>query len=94
MESDNVLKMAQETIVERVADYGEPEENLENIAAVWAALMGYEYTGPDVAAMMVAMKLVRHRNRPKRDNWIDIAGYAHCGDQCEQSKLQERMVQL
>ena len=29
--------------------------------------------------MMILMKIARNVHKPKRDNWVDIAGYSQCG---------------
>lgn len=59
----------------READYGPPERNLGRIAGMWSAYLEVEITPRDVAWMMVQLKSSRDRNRPKRDNLTDGAGY-------------------
>lgn len=62
---------------ERAAAYGEPEASFENIAAYWSTYLGIEITPLDVGNMMILLKVSRGgRNRYKRDNVIDICGYA------------------
>jgi hypothetical protein len=74
---------------DRRRDYGHAKENHEMIAALWNAYLGIRkdpnapITGSDVAAMMIQLKLARHVNSPKRDNYVDIAGYARCLSQIE-----------
>jgi hypothetical protein len=31
---------------------------------------------------MICVKIARQAHRPKADNWVDIAGYAACGAEC------------
>ena len=39
-----------------------------------------------LAAMLALLKVARIAgNRPKQDNWIDLAGYAACGAELELS---------
>ena len=61
--------------------YGEPEDNFDVIAAMWSAYLGMPVTGADVAAMMILFKvaLIATAEKPIRDIYVDIAGYAACG---------------
>lgn len=61
--------------------YGEPEDNFDVIAAMWSAYLGMPVTGADVAAMMILFKVARiaTEEKPSRDSYVDIAGYAACG---------------
>lgn len=64
---------------DRAATHGRPEQNFENIAAMWSTFKGVQFTAKDVAAMMVLVKLSRIIHNPDhRDSWVDIAGYAAC----------------
>jgi hypothetical protein len=55
---------------------------------MWTAIFGSmlkddaEFEPRHVAMAMIALKLSREANRTKRDNWVDIAGYAQCGSVC------------
>lgn len=61
--------------------YGEPEDNFDVIAAMWSAYLGIPVTAADVAAMMILFKVARiaTAEKPSRDSYVDIAGYAACG---------------
>lgn len=61
--------------------YGEPEDNFDVIAAMWSAYLGMPVTASDVAAMMILFKVARiaTAEKPSRDSYVDIAGYAACG---------------
>ncbi|MGI8313322.1 DUF6378 domain-containing protein [Saccharopolyspora hattusasensis] len=65
--------------------YGPPAANFERIAAMWSVLLGPQLSAPiqprQVADMMIALKLTRSVVAPKRDNYVDIAGYAACGQE-------------
>ena len=60
--------------------YGTPRVNHGRTAALWTALLGERLTEPltarDVARLYVADKLSRDVHTPRRDNLLDIAGYA------------------
>lgn len=45
-----------------------------------------EYTGKDVALIMMAMKLARRQYHYKRDNLVDLIGYADLLEVFEQQK--------
>jgi len=78
---------------DRRRDYGSAKENHEVIATLWNAYLAIRkepwslISASDVAAMMILLKLARHSNSPKRDNYVDIAGYARCLSQIEGFEL-------
>ena len=72
----------------RQAHYGPPERNFELVAHFWNEYLAQRLgerrpvLGPrDVALLMILMKVARDvGGQPKRDNLVDIAGYAGCAD--------------
>lgn len=72
----------------RNRDYGEPEDNFGFIAGLWNTYLARAKQPSDpigsrhVAMMMVLMKVARDGHAPKRDNLVDIAGYADCANRC------------
>jgi hypothetical protein len=81
----SILQEADETAGEtRSRDYGHPFENHRRIAAMWNIQLEKILKRPilprEVALMMVALKLAREINTPKRDNIVDAAGYLKCID--------------
>lgn len=70
---------------DRNKTYGSPTQNFQNTADIWNVLLahklkdGAEITATEVATLMIALKLARTIAQPKRDNFVDIAGYAACG---------------
>ena len=72
---------------DRSRDYGHPLENHQRIAAIWNIQLEKKLKEPieprDVALMMIALKLAREINTPKRDNLVDVAGYIKCIDMME-----------
>lgn len=69
---------------ERQRDYDHPLPNHQRIADMWNAYIGIRkapdklLSAADVASMMILMKMARNVHTPKRDNIVDIAGYARC----------------
>lgn len=97
---EQVLSAARACVCgDREQDYGSPENNFRTIASLWnsylygAGLMEnptpHVWKGlkpKDVAAMLALLKVARIAgNRPKPDNWVDLAGYAACGAELERS---------
>tara|TARA_R110002096_G_scaffold73288_2_gene173836 strand:- start:3160 stop:3522 length:363 start_codon:yes stop_codon:yes gene_type:complete len=76
-------------IVENVRnlEYGEPSENMTRTAALMSAYFGTRtgssFSAHDVAVFGIILKLGRIANDPtKRDNWLDVCGYASIGYEC------------
>jgi hypothetical protein len=65
---------------DRQRDYGHPLDAFIKTAAVWTAILGDKLTKPitaeEASLCLVGLKVVRETNTPKRDNRVDIAGYA------------------
>jgi hypothetical protein len=65
----------------RQGDYGHPADDFARTGRIWAAILGVpEVTPEQVGLCMVGVKLSREVNKPKRDNRVDIAGYAETLD--------------
>lgn len=65
---------------DRNRDYGPPREAYEGLAKLWNAFAGTALTPEQVVVMLILMKVNRERYRAKRDNRVDIAGYAEVLD--------------
>jgi hypothetical protein len=78
----SILEEAQAAVLERGESYGDVEDSFADIAWGWSRILGF----PDnqvlqpktVGLMMIWLKIAREMHRPKRDNLVDIAGYAEC----------------
>lgn len=78
-----ILEEAQKTVVERASSYDHPRENFKRIASLWniylkARGIDATLTEKDVGMFMILTKIAREVHAHKRDNLVDIAGYAHC----------------
>jgi len=66
----------------RQEDYGHPSEDFARTARMWNGILagklreGAEVSAMDIPLCMIAVKLARQAHRHKRDNLVDIAGYA------------------
>ena len=60
---------------DRQADYSDPVENFNHIAAIASVILNKELTPEDCAVVLMAVKLARENFKHKRDNLVDLAGY-------------------
>lgn len=90
----DILHAAEKCVCgQRETDYGTPEDNFKAIAELWNVYLDRVSVGKygntivdekDVAVMMALLKIARiARGGGKADSWIDLAGYAACGAECE-----------
>ena len=76
-------RVAQLVCQDRNRQYGDPEDNFRNIAAIWNVVLVPKLKEPlgaqDVAVAMVGLKLGRYPSNPRHlDNLLDGAGYLAC----------------
>jgi hypothetical protein len=73
----SILTLAEEiTSTERIKSYGHPPDNFTDIAAMWSVILKCKVTPQQVGLCNIASKICREIYKPKRDNLVDIAGYA------------------
>lgn len=98
---DNKLKFIddlQEAVLSnRLEEYAAPEDNFQRVRDGWVWYLGMkgiranELTASDVARMMILFKLARLHTTPgHHDSWVDIAGYAVCGEDIEAGKKEKK----
>lgn len=81
-----ILNEARDIICsDRNKQYGEPEDNFAVIGELWSQYLrrtkgaNFELDGYDVGMLMALFKIGRlETGTPKRDNFIDLAGYVAC----------------
>lgn len=61
---------------DRAASYGSPSEGFGLTARLWSAYLGTPISAKDCAAMFALNKISREKGKHKRDNLVDLAGYA------------------
>lgn len=96
--SETILEEAQRiTHGARQQDYQLPEANFKQIANIATAILGEEITPRVAAIILISVKLSREAYKHKRDNLVDLAGYAWClsrieGDENNLSREAERQA--
>lgn len=77
---------------DRQTDYGHPREDFTRTAILWTGLLQHKLAdgayleAADIGRCMIATKLARDVHSPKRDNRVDMAGYAITLDRLETGK--------
>lgn len=96
--SESILDEAKRiTHGDRQASYGSPDQDFARTAGMINSLFrdylkeGCEFKPKDVASIMILIKLSRNRHQNKRDNPVDIAGYAHCLNVCMECEKQNHL---
>ncbi len=77
---ESALQEAQRLVHgDRGVAYGHPIDDYTRTGRMWGAILGLPDIDPRVCClMMAAVKISREVNAPKRDNRVDLAGYAQC----------------
>ena len=70
----------------RQSDYGDANESFSRIATIASVMTGKELAPEDCCAVMMAVKLVRESFNHKRDNLVDLCGYAHIMNEIRESE--------
>ena len=73
----SILSEAEEIVNgSRHSDYGDARESFGRIATIASVMTGKELAPEDCCAVLMAVKLVRESFNHKRDNLVDLCGYA------------------
>tara|TARA_B100000287_G_scaffold382111_1_gene386945 strand:- start:152 stop:481 length:330 start_codon:yes stop_codon:yes gene_type:complete len=70
--ADNIINNRSE---EKERQYGPFSEGMRRAAMIATGMTGKEFTGSDIYAAMVALKLSRHSYSYKQDNLLDACAY-------------------
>ena len=89
MTKETILQEADRLVDgERQWAYDHPYDNCLRIGKMWGVILDTDPIPPEkVALMMCGLKLVREMHRHRRDNLVDLAGYAKVADMVEREKL-------
>lgn len=89
----DLLKDASEVITDREPLYGSAEKHWKATASCFQAYLerrGVTFTSPilaeDIGMFFILDKVMRQGNRVKRDNLLDVCGYAACAQRVIESK--------
>ena len=76
-ENKSILSEAEEIVNgSRHSDYGDARESFGRIATIASVMTGKELSPEDCCAVLMSVKLVRESFNHKRDNLVDLCGYA------------------
>lgn len=76
--NETILEEAQRIVNNsRMKDYGTPLDNHTKTAALFSAYLGIPITAEQVCYLNILQKISRSIHSFKRDNLVDIVGYAY-----------------
>lgn len=70
----------------RQSDYGDPVESFDKIAKTASMIAGEDFSPKECCAVLMAVKIVRESFKHKRDNLVDLCGYAHIMNEINESE--------
>jgi len=89
----NILKHANAIVNERSEEkarkYGPFSEGMERAASIASGMTGKDFTGEDMYAALVALKLSRHSYSYREDNLLDACAYIGALDNYIKEKTNE-----
>lgn len=74
----------------RQSDYGDPVDSFDKIAKTASMIAGKDLSPKECCAVLMAVKIVRERHRHKRDNLVDLCGYAHIMNELNESESEKK----
>jgi len=78
---------------DRNRDYTHPWDDFTRVGRIWGALLNQDPISPRlVGCMLAGLKLSRESQVPKRDNRVDLAGYAECLEMVDERERQAQSV--
>ena len=89
-ENKSILSEAEEIVNgSRHSDYGDAKESFSRIATIASVMTGKELAPEDCCAVLMAVKLVRESFKHKRDNLVDLCGYAHIMNELNENESEK-----
>ena len=86
----SILSEAEEIVNgSRHSDYGNARESFGRIATIASVMTGKELSPEDCCAVLMAVKLVRESFAHKRDNLVDLCGYAHIMNELNENESEK-----
>jgi len=94
---ESVLQEAQRlTHGPRQEDYSHPLDDYTRTAALVNAALRHKLRvnldPEDVTIIMALVKISRHTHKPKRDNMVDLAGYAWCTHEIIEERTRRQLT--
>ena len=87
----SILSEAEEIVNgSRHSDYGDAKESFSRVATIANVMTGKELSPEDCCAVLMAVKLVRESFKHKRDNLVDLCGYAHIMNELNENESEKK----
>ena len=89
LKDESVLIEAYRIVSQRNNAYGEPTDTAERVATAFSSLTNRIIRPADVALIQILFKIVRSEHGYKRDNNVDLAGYADIRERCLLKEIED-----
>ena len=87
----SILSEAEEIVNgSRHSDYGDARESFGRVATIASVMTGKELSPEDCCAVVMSVKLVRESFKHKRDNLVDLCGYAHIMNELNENESEKK----
>lgn len=91
--SESITQEADQIVHLRGAEYGHPAEDFTRSAELISIILSHKLKDPiraiEVGLIMMCIKISREVNAHKRDNLVDIAGYAQTCEMVHEHALKK-----
>ena len=89
IKTESILSEAERIVNgDRQADYSDPVENFKHISAIASSISKEKLSPTTCAIVMIAVKLARENYKHKRDNLVDLAGYAEILNRIKENEVE------